>query len=140
MHEEHRRLGADPRVGLVLVGFSPADRLAAIAHRLGWPGTVLSDPDRALYRRLGIGRAPWWRIYTPATLRVYSSAWRHRHWQPTAVQEDTRQLGGDAVMVNGITHTLWRTGSPDDRPPAGEVLAAARAAAQEFGDSGEGHR
>ena len=140
MQEEHRRLGADPRVGLVLVGFSPADRLAAIARRLGWIGPVLSDPDRALYQRLGIGRAPWWRVYTPATLGVYASAWRRRDWRPIPAQEDTRQLGADAVVVGGVAHTLWRPGSPDDRPPAGEVLAAAHAAVQEFGTSGEGHR
>jgi hypothetical protein len=137
VHQEHRRQGADPRIGLALIGFSPVDRLAAIARRLGWTGPVLSDPDRALYQRLGIGRAPWWRVYTPATLAVYARAWRRRRWRPTPTQEDTRQLGGDAVVVDGVVHTLWRPGSPDDRPPAGEVVAAAHQALQQRAPDGD---
>ena len=86
----------DPRIGLVLVGFSPADRLAPIARRLGWTGAVFSDPDRRLYRRLGIGRAPWWRVYTPGTTE---------RWSPCGSPR-----------------------SPDDRPAAAVVMAAARRA------------
>jgi hypothetical protein len=116
----------DPRVGLLLVGFSPPERLAAIARRLGWQGAVLGDPDRALYARLGIGRAPWWRVYTPATLARYARARRAGHRLPPSTGEDTRQLGGDAIMVDGTVVTVWRPRSPDDRPAAAEVLAAAR--------------
>jgi hypothetical protein len=29
--------------------------------------------------------------------------------------------------VDGVVRVLWRPRSPDDRPPAAEVLAAARA-------------
>src|SRR5262249_58070015 len=56
---------AGVRPGLILVGFSPPGPLAAIARHLGWPGLVLSDPDRLLYRRLGVGRAPLWRGFSP---------------------------------------------------------------------------
>ena len=126
MHQEHQQGGADPRIGLVLVGFSPADRLAAIAGSLGWTASVLSDPDRVLYRRLGLGRAPWWRIYSPATLAIYARAWR-RGSRPTPPSgEDTRQLGGDATVVDGVARILWRPRSPDDRPSAADVLSAAR--------------
>jgi hypothetical protein len=121
VQEEHD----DPRIGLVLIGFSPAARLGAIARHLGWTGTVLSDPDRTLYERLGIGRASWWRVWTPATLLLYARAWR-RGQRPTPTTEDTRQLGGDALLVDGVVRRLWRPRSPDDRPPAAEVLAAAR--------------
>lgn len=123
MHETHN----DEDPGLVAVGFSPVERLEAIARHLGWTGLVLSDPSRQLYRRLGIGRAPWWRVYSPGTLAVYGRAIAaHQHL--ARPEEDTRQLGGDAVMVDGIITTLWRPRSPDDRPPAAEVLAAARSA------------
>lgn len=112
-------------MGLVAVGFSPADRLGAIARHLGWSGLVLSDPSRQLYRRLGIGRAPWWRVYSLGTLAIYGRAIAARR-HLARPEEDTRQLGGDAVMVNGRIVTLWRPHSPDDRPSAAEVLAAAR--------------
>ena len=69
----------DPRTGLILVGFSAPQPLAARGHRLARP------------------------------------------------VEDTRQLGGDAIMIDGIVRQLWRPRSPDDRPAAAEVIAATRA-------------
>jgi hypothetical protein len=48
-------IGNGDRPPLILAGFSPARPLAAIARHLGWPGLVLSDPERVLYRHLGIG-------------------------------------------------------------------------------------
>jgi len=120
--------GSGDQPPLILVGFSPARPLAAIARHLGWPGLVLSDPDRTLYRRLGIGRAPLWRVYSPRTLATYAAAVaRGRRLARPA--EDTRQLGGDAVVVDGQVRTLWRPRTPDDRPRAPEVIAAARARA-----------
>lgn len=116
------------------MGFSPADRLAAIARHLGWTGLVLSDPSRDLYRRLGFKRAPLWRVYSPGTLAFYGRALRagKRLSRP---EEDTRQLGGDAVLVDGVVVALWSSRSPDDRPSAAEVLAAASTAADAAMDS-----
>lgn len=116
----------DPWVDLIMVGFSPPDRLVALARHLGWAGMVLSDPLRQLYRRLGLGRAPWWRKYTPATVALYVRAVRGGQKLQKPV-EDTRQLGGDALLHAGKVTHLWRSRTPDDRPPPGEVMAAARA-------------
>ena len=121
MHQQHD----DPRVRLVLIGFGDARRLSAVARKLGWPGLVLSDRPRSLYRRLGIGRAPLWRVYNPGTLLVYARGLRAGQPLPRRLDEDTRQLGGDAVLVDGSVVRLWRPASPDDRPPAGEVLREA---------------
>jgi len=118
VHQQH----TDPRVGLVLVGFGDPARLAPIASKLGWPGLVLSDPTRTLYARLGIGRAPLWRIYTPTTLLTYARGARRPGTVTGRPDEDTRQLGGDAILADGFIMRLWRPRSPDDRPPAGEVL------------------
>lgn len=120
MHKQHE----NPSVGLVVVGFSPADRLAALARHLGWPGHVLSDPGRALYAALDLRRAPVWRVYSPRTMLTYARAVRRGHRLPRPV-EDTRQLGGDAVIVDGTVVLMWRPRTPDDRPQAAEVLAAA---------------
>ncbi len=122
----HQAAAADARLGLVLVGFSPARPLAAIARHLGWPGLVLSDTGRVLYRRLGIGRAPLRRVYSPGTIAIYATALARGH-RLTRPAEDTRQLGADAIAVHGVARRLWRPRTPDDRPPAAEVIAAARA-------------
>lgn len=107
-----------------MVGFSPAERLAALTRHLRWPGLVLSDPQRRLYGTLGLGRAPWWRVYTPRTLLIYARARLGGRRLPRAV-EDTRQLGGDAIVVDGVVVLLWRPRSPDDRPPGDEVARSA---------------
>jgi hypothetical protein len=108
------------------VGFSPPGPLAAIARHLGWTGLVLTDPGRTLYRRLGIGRAPLWRVYSPGTLATYTAALARGHRLARPV-EDTRQLGADAIMIDGVVRRLWRPRTPDDRPTASEVITAARA-------------
>ena len=117
---------ADPRIGLIAVGFSPPRPLAAIVRHLGWPGLVFTDPDRVLYQRLGIGRAPLWQVYSPGTLSFYATALRRGQRLARPV-EDTRQLGADAIIADGAVRRLWRPRTPNDRPPAAEVIAAAQA-------------
>jgi len=114
----------DPRIGLVLIGFSPPERLGALARHLRWPGLVLADEPRAVYGALGLGRAPLWRVYSPGTLLTYGRAALQGRRLPRPV-EDTRQMGGDAVLVHGTVATLWRPRSPDDRPEAEPVLREA---------------
>lgn len=116
----------DGAVPLVVVGFSPPDALAPLAGHLGLTGRVLSDPDRLLYGRLGLGRAPVWQVYSPGTLVRYAllalrGATLHK---PV---EDTRQMGGDALVVGGRVVRLWRPSTPDDRASPALVAAAARA-------------
>lgn len=123
MREEHERV-ADVRIGLTLVGFGPPQRLAAIVRHDGWRGRVLADAPRELYRRLGAGRGHWWRVYSPGTLLTYARSVRAGRPLPRA-EEDTRQLGADAVVVDGTVVHLWLPRTPNDRPCAVEVLAAA---------------
>jgi hypothetical protein len=119
----------NPWVGLVLVGFGPADLLVALAGDLGWSDMVLADPQLLLYRRLGIGRAPRWRTRTASAGAVSVRAHRVRQ-QVTRPDEAARQLGGDAIMVAGTVTTVWRSRSPDDRPTPAEVHDAARSAVE----------
>lgn len=120
-------------VPLVVVGFSPADALAPLAVHLGLTGTVLSDPDRLLYRRLGLRRAPVWRVYSPGTMARYA-IWKLRGRTLHRPVEDTRQMGGDAVAVDGRIVRLWRPATPDDRAaPALIARAATRLTARQPG-------
>jgi hypothetical protein len=126
MVQVHQAAAADARLGLILAGFSPPRPLAAIARHLGWPGRILSDPGRILYRRLGVRRAPLRRVYSPATLATYAAAVARGQRLALPV-EDTRQLGADAIIASGVVRRLWRPRTPADRPPAAEVVAAAQA-------------
>ncbi len=108
----------------VAVGFSPPDGLAPLAEHLGWSGPFLADEDRLLYRRLGLRRAPWWRIYSPGTLAFYARALARGHHIHPAV-EDTRQLGGVAILHHGVVVTSWNPCSPDDRVDPNTLITAA---------------
>ena len=113
---------------LIAVGFSPPDALAGLARHLGWTGPFCSDEDRALYDRLGLGRAGVSRLFTSGTRAVYASAVKRGASIERPV-EDIRQLGGDAVVVAGVARLTFRPSSPDDRPAVDELVAAARAVA-----------
>jgi hypothetical protein len=120
----HEGVG-EPPPGLILVGFSPPRPLAAIARHLGWPGLILADEQRLLYQRMGVGRAPLSRVYSPATLAAYTTGLVRGHRLARPV-EDTRQLGADAIMTGAVVRQLWRPRTPVDRPSAAELIAAAR--------------
>ena len=107
----------------VAVGFSPADALAALADELQWPWPFLSDTDRVLYGRLGLERAPRRAVYNPATLRRYRAA-AGRGVAIRRPVEDTRQMGGDAVVASGRAVRLFKPDSPADRTPVPELVKA----------------
>lgn len=122
----HRTVAA---VLLVVVGFSPADALAPLAEYLGLTGPVLSDPDRQLYHRLGLRRAPIWQVYSPGTIARYAML-KLRGATLHKPVEDTRQMGGDALAVDGRIERLWRPATPDDRAAPELVARAARTRAR----------
>lgn len=109
--------------GVVAVGFSPAPPLAELADHLQWPWPFLSDPDRLLYARLGLGRAARREVFNPATLSIYAKAAARGEAIHRPV-EDMRQMGGDGVMAGGRVVRLHRPASPDDRPAVDTLMAA----------------
>ncbi len=115
----------DGAVPLVVVGFSPADALAPLAEHLGLTGLVLSDPDRRLYHQLGLRRAWIWQVYSPGTIARYALLTLRGATLHEPV-EDTRQMGGDALLVDGRIEWLWRPATPDDRAAPARVAGAAR--------------
>jgi hypothetical protein len=114
-------------ISVLAAGFSPAVALADLAMHLEWPWPFLVDTERRLYRRLGLGRTGLRHVYTPGTLARYARAFlTGRAVRPPV--EDTRQLGGDAIVRAGTVLRVFRPASPDDRTPPEEIFAAARAA------------
>ena len=109
-----REQAAGHPIGLIAFGFSPPDALAALADHVGWPGLFLVDEDRRLYGLLGMCRARLWQVYSPGTLARYAIAAARGQHLPRPV-EDTRQMGGDALLHDGIVIRRWLPRTPNDR-------------------------
>lgn len=109
---------------IAVVTFADPTRLAAYRAHLQLPFDVLADPDRTLYRWLGVERGSTRQIWSLGTLRMYARLLRHgrRLRRPT---EDLHQLGADAVIGrDGVVRYLARPSTPDARPPISELIAA----------------
>ena len=113
---------------VALVTFTRQRNLRGYRNRHNLPFTVLADEDRTSYRAYGLGRGPWWRVYGWSTIARYGEllARGRRLRRPT---EDTLQLGGDFVVgLDGRLAYVYRSTSPDDRPPVEELLVGTRRA------------
>jgi len=115
----------DP-VEIVIVHFDETDRLHEYRSFHGVPDDVriVADPERTLYRTLGIGRGRWWRVWGPRTFRAYLRLMREgrryrRH------RGDSLQLGGDVVVgADGRVAWTFLPAEPDARPTHQQIEAA----------------
>lgn len=105
----------------IAVGFSPTNALAQLATHLDWPWPFLADEERSIYARLRAGRAGLHRVYNAATLGRYAVA-AVRGTRIRLPVDDTRQLGADALIRDGLVVWLHVQRSPDDRPSAHEMV------------------
>jgi hypothetical protein len=92
----------------------------------GVPFTLLVDPERNLYRALGLDHIRWYRFLQPTTwARYLRAAGRAR---PGRLAGDVRQAPGVAIVDTAYRlRYLHRGTTLGDYPPVGEVLAALRA-------------
>ena len=76
--------------------------LGPLADHLGWSSAFLADHDRRLYARLGMRRAPWWRVWSPRTLAFYGRGAPRRAGAPSrrsGARWTCSRWAGDAVVV-----------------------------------------
>ena len=109
---------------VAVVTFAAPERLAAYRRHLALPFPVLADPDRTLYRLLGVERGSTRQVWSVGTLRLYARLLREgrRLRRPT---EDINQLGADVVVSrDGVVRYLSLPSTPDARPPVSELVAA----------------
>lgn len=116
---------------VLAVAHSSLEVLREYLKTRSWSFEVVTDPDRAAYSRLELGRAAVWDYFRPKVLagylRAVSRGWRVR--RPYG-GEDLHQLGGDFILDR--QHRLrfaWRSADPTDRPSAEQLLDAIRSAA-----------
>lgn len=113
-------------VPVVAVGFDDAEALGPLADHLEWSSPLLADPDRRLYALLGMRRVPWPRVWSPRTLAFYRRALRRGPVPRPTGPLDVLQMGGDAVVVDGVAVRRWLPRTPVDRVAPAVVVAAAR--------------
>lgn len=122
---------------VALITFTRQRNLRAYRRRLRLPYPVLADETRECYRAYGLGRGRWWRIWGFSTIKAYARLLRGRRRRAARarekgrrtrpVKEDLRQLGGDFVVDReGRLTYEYRPKGPADRPPVGDLVAAAR--------------
>jgi hypothetical protein len=126
----HSERLASRGIAVFVVGFDTRDSLREMRDRLGSPFQFLRDASRHSYELMGLHRASVLRTYLhPEVLKPYVRWAVNRRFPTLRRGQDRRQLGGDFVILRtGQLVYEHRELGPEDRPPVGEVVAAALSA------------
>jgi peroxiredoxin len=117
--EEFDRRG----VPVVVVSFAEPAKLVHYQEIHRWPFVMLADPNRISYEAFALGRLSWFRVFSPATLRLYVKLlWEGRKMQNYG-EDDYYQAGGD-FLIDGEGALLFshRSHDPSDRPSVATLL------------------
>jgi AhpC/TSA antioxidant enzyme len=111
-------------VAIVVVSFSEPAMLIHYQEQHRWPFTVLADPQRTAYRAFTLPRLSWFRVFSPATLKLYWNLRRRGMKQDAYGGDDIYQAGGDFILDReGTILVAHRSQDPADRPAAAKLLA-----------------
>ena len=116
---------------VLVISFAIPELLAAYDRELGLDLPLYCDPGRELYREFGFGRASVARAWLDPRVWARYAGLVARGRRLHRPEQDTLQLGGDAVF-DGDARLRWVYSSrgPEDRPSVDEVIASlSRAAA-----------
>ncbi len=111
---------------VVCVTFTGPPLLDAFRKELDLPFELYADTDRELYRALGFGRGSFARVWLNPRVWARYAKLIARGERPKPPEDDTMQLGGDAVTdADGEVTWVYPSASPADRPSVDELIAAA---------------
>jgi len=112
-------------VTIVVVSFAEPVKLIHYQERHRWPFTILADPKRIAYRAFVLKRLSWFRVFSPATLKLYWTLRRKGMKQDAYAGDDIYQAGGDFLLDReGNIFYAHRSQDPADRPGAKRLLDA----------------
>jgi hypothetical protein len=91
---------------------------------------LYGDPDRCAYDAFGFGRGSVARVWLdPRVWRSYAQLLL-RGRRPQRAEQDTLQLGGDAILdADGRLRWIFRSRGPEDRPSVAQLLGGLAAPA-----------
>jgi len=113
-------------LGLVVVSQGRPAVLAQFLGRHPKPFPIVGDPDRALYRAVGLDRVTWRSFAKPRVLLAYlQEIWHGAKLRRPYAGEDVLQRGGDFV-VDRAGREVFVHRSPDStsRPAVASILEA----------------
>jgi hypothetical protein len=108
------------------VTFAQPPMLRAFESGLGLDRIELyGDPERRSYDAFQFGRGSLARVWLdPRVWRRYGQLLR-RGRRPVRAEQDTLQLGGDAVLdADARLRWVFRSRGPDERPSVDDLVAA----------------
>jgi hypothetical protein len=110
-------------VEIVVISFAEPRQLVRYQEQHRWPFAILADPKREAYRAFSLQRLSWFRVYSPATLKLYLKLFLQRRVRAHFGREDIYQGGGDFLLDrSGSILFAHRSEQPADRPAATRLL------------------
>ena len=121
MSDRREELGAGP----VCITFASPALLAAFERDLDLRIALYGDPERAAYRAFGMRRGSLARVWLHPRVWWEYARLLARGRRVAGVEQDTLQLGGDAVIgSDGRLRWIYHSRGPEDRPSVEELIAA----------------
>lgn len=120
-HAEFDRRG----VKVAVISFAEPAKLVRYQEHHQWPFTMLADPERRAYQAFALKRLSWFRVFSPAALKLYWKLLRGGMKPEHYEGDDIYQSGGD-FLIDGNGNILFahRSQDPADRPSVLKLLQA----------------
>ncbi|MCP4434760.1 MAG: redoxin domain-containing protein [Actinomycetia bacterium] len=119
--EEQRALAESRGISFIGVGKAADYQAEWLMNEAGVGYELLVDPDENLYRALGLGHFPWWKMLAPTTMRNYLRAVRRS--RQGRITNHPLQAPGVIALDPELRLTLVHRGATlGDYPPAGQVV------------------
>jgi peroxiredoxin len=112
-------------VAIVVVSFAGPEKLALYQAHVHWPFPILADPERKAYEAFALKKLSWFRVFSPATLKLYVKLFCKGLARQDYGKEDVYQGGGDFLIDRqGNILFAHRSEDPADRPSVATLLKA----------------
>jgi peroxiredoxin len=108
---------------IIIISFAEPAKLARYQEYHKWPFPILADASRRAYESFALPRLSFWRVFSPATLRLYAQLLWQRNRLQNYGREDFYQSGGDFLIDRRGTFLFsYRSREPADRPSPSRLL------------------
>ena len=96
---------------------------APAASAASVPFVILADPTRTAYDAFALKRLSWFKVFSPATVKLYWRLRREGMRRENCGRDDIYQGGGDFLIDrDGNLLFAHRSRGPADRPAATKLL------------------